>query len=416
MQEMVAAAESVGMSTARLARIRPVLEKHVGPNKVSGAVTLLARRGELVHQECLGLMDRENNLPMRPDAIFRIYSMTKPIIAVALMTLYERGHFQLFDPVSKFIPAFGELKVYAGEEDSRFELADLGREVTVRDLLIHTSGLSYHVFEYGRVEQMYREQGICSEKPLTEFVADLLKLPLALQPGTSYRYSFSYDVVAHLIEIMSHQPLDIYLRENLFDPLGMVDTGYYVPRENLDRFTAMYGSGEFLDPDMTVTRWFEGAIAGVNRRLVGPTDCLESAPHNVFRGGHGLVSTAPDYLRFCQMLLNKGELDGGRILGRKSVELMTVNHMAPELLPTEMAGIYSPGIGVGLGFSVVMDVGQTQNVGSLGEFGGGGAAGTSFWIDPVEEIIGVQMSQFQPGGHHLIGTDFKVMAYQAVVD
>jgi CubicO group peptidase (beta-lactamase class C family) len=355
MEEMMGTAKKMGMSESRLSRIRPVLEKHIGPDKVSGAVTLLARRGELVHQECLGLMDRENNKPMRPDAIFRIYSMTKPIIAVALMTLYEQGRFQLFDPVSKFIPAFSKLKVLKGGPNSGDELTDLEREITVRDLLIHTSGLSYHVFEYGRVEEMYREQGICSEKPLAEFVADLLEIPLGLQPGRAYRYSFSYDVVAHLIEIMSDQPLDMYLRETLFDPLGMVDTGYYVPQESLDRFTAMYGSGEFLDPELTVTKWFEEAMAGVNKRLAGPDDCLESAPHNVFRGGHGLVSTAPDYLRFCQMMLNKGELDGSRILGRKSVELMTTNHLAPELLPYEMGGIYYPGVGVGLAFGVVMD-------------------------------------------------------------
>lgn len=409
-------AETVGMSTARLARIRPVLEKHIGADKVSGAVTLLARRGEPVHQECLGLMDRENNKPMRPDAIFRIYSMTKPIICVALMSLYEQGHFQLYDPVSKFIPAFGKLKVYAGGEDSGDELTALEREVTVRDLLTHTSGLSYHTWEYGRVEEMYREQGVSSEKPLAEFVADLLKLPLAFQPGTAFRYSYSHDVVARLIEIMSDQPLDIYLRENLFDPLGMVDTGFYVPQESLDRFTAMYGSGEFLDPDMTATKWFGEAMEGINKLLAGPADCLQSAPHNVFRGGHGLVSTAPDYLRFCQMLLNMGELDGSRVLGRKTVELMTTNHLAPELLPYEIAGFYSPGYGYGLGFSVVVDVGQSQIIGSEGDFAWGGAASTSFWIDPVEEFIGIQMAQFQPTGHHLIGADFRVMSYQSIED
>jgi CubicO group peptidase (beta-lactamase class C family) len=393
-----------------------VLEKHIGADKMSGAVTLLMRRGELVNQEYLGLMDRENNKPMRPDSIFRIYSMTKPIICVALMTLYEQGYFQLYDPVSKFIPAFSRLKVYAGGDDSGDELTTLEREVMVRDLLTHTSGLSYHFLEYGRVEEMYREQGVSSEKPLAEFVADLMKLPLAFQPGTAFRYGYSHDVVAHLIEIMSDQPLDTYLHENLFAPLEMVDTGFYVPQESLDRFTAMYGSGKVGDPDMTATQWFGEAIAGVNKLLADPADCLESAPHNVFRGGHGLVSTAHDYLRFCKMMINMGKLDGSRVLGRKTVELMTTNHLAPELLPYEIGDIYSPGQGYGLGFSVVVDVGQSQTIGSIGDFAWGGAASTSFWIDPVEDFIGIQMAQFQPSGHHLIGADFRVMAYQAIDD
>jgi CubicO group peptidase (beta-lactamase class C family) len=361
-------------------------------------------------------MDRENNKPMRPDAIFRIYSMTKPVICVALMTLYERGHFQLYDPVSKFIPAFSKLKVYAAEGDSGDTWVDMEREVTVRDLLTHTSGITYHWLQNGRVEEMYREQGISSEKPLAEFVADLVQLPLAFQPGTSFRYGLSHDVVAHLVEIMSGQPLDRYLRENLFDPLRMVDTGFYVPPENLHRFTAMYGSGEILDPDMTAMKWYGEAIEGVNQLLDGPTDCLESAPHNVFRGGHGLVSTAPDYLRFCQMLLNMGELDGSHLLGRKTIELITANHLAQELLPYEIAGFDSPGFGYGLGFSVLLDLGQSQTIGSEGRFAWGGAASTSFWIDPVEDFIGIQMAQFQPSGHHLIGDDFRVMAYQAIVD
>jgi CubicO group peptidase (beta-lactamase class C family) len=416
MEEIMVTAEMVGMSTARLARIRPVLEKHIGADKMSGAVTLLMRRGELVNQEYLGLMDRENNKPMRPDSIFRIYSMTKPIICVALMTLYEQGYFQLYDPVSKFIPAFSRLKVYAGGDDSGDELTTLEREVMVRDLLTHTSGLSYHFLEYGRVEEMYREQGVSSEKPLAEFVADLMKLPLAFQPGTAFRYGYSHDVVAHLIEIMSDQPLDTYLHENLFAPLEMVDTGFYVPQESLDRFTAMYGSGKVGDPDMTATQWFGEAIAGVNKLLADPADCLESAPHNVFRGGHGLVSTAHDYLRFCKMMINMGKLDGSRVLGRKTVELMTTNHLAPELLPYEIGDIYSPGQGYGLGFSVVVDVGQSQTIGSIGDFAWGGAASTSFWIDPVEDFIGIQMAQFQPSGHHLIGADFRVMAYQAIDD
>lgn len=408
--------EAVGLSSERLARIQPAIQKHIGDDKIAGAVTLVARRGEIVHLESAGLMDRENAKPMQVDTIFRIYSMTKPIVCVALMTLYEKGYFQLYEPVAKFIPAFGDLKVYAGEDEAGSELIDLDRPVTIRHLLTHTSGLTYHWLEYGRVEEMYREAQISSEAPLSEFVEHLVHFPLAFQPGTAFRYSFAHDAVAYLIEVLSGQPLDVYLRENLFEPLGMVDTGYYVPQEKLDRFTAMYGSVNVLDPDVTATRWWADADAGVNNLLASPTDSLESRPHGVFRGGHGLVSTAMDYYRFCQMMLNDGELGGTRILGRKTVELMTINHLAPELLPFETAGEYNPGAGYGLGFGVLMDVGQYQRMGSQATFSWGGAADTSFWIDPREDLIGVHMAQFQPGGYHLLGDDFRAAVYQAVVD
>ena len=408
--------EDVGMSADRLARVRPALAKYVADDKVAGMVVMIARRGQIVYEDCLGLMDRENEKAMQPDAIFRIFSMTKPIICVALMTLYEQGKFQLTQPVSSFIPAFRKLKVYAGESDSGEPiLEDLAREVTIRDLLTHTSGLTYHWLEYGRVEALYRQAAISSEKPLADFVDDLLKLPLAFQPGTRWRYGLSHDVAAYLVQIISGQPVDVYLQETLFKPLGMVDTGYYVPAEKLDRFTAMYGSHQILNPDVSISRWFGEALMGASRYLAGPRDSLESAPHQVFRGGHGLVSTASDYLRFSQMLLNKGEWEGHRILGRKTLELMTTNHLTPELLPYELGGVPSPGQGYGLGFRVLMDLGQSQSVGSIGEAGWGGAASTTFWVDYEEELIGILMAQYQPPVHFMI-PDFKVMAYQAIVD
>jgi CubicO group peptidase (beta-lactamase class C family) len=408
--------EQVGLSSERLARIQPAVGKHIGDDKIAGAVTLAARRGKVVHLECFGLMDRESNRPMQPDTIFRIYSMTKPITCVALMTLYEQGPFQLFDPVSKFIPAFNDLKVYEGGAGSDIKLVDLQRPVTVRDLLTHTSGLTYHFLEYGHVEEMYRERRVLSSKPLSGFVADLLELPLAFQPGAAWRYSFAHDVVACLIEVVSDRPLDVYLQESLFKPLGMVDTGFYVPEGKLDRFASMYGSGDIDQSDITATKWYADAEAGVNRRLAGPEDSLESKRHNVLRGGAGLVSTASDYWRFCQMLLDKGVLDGKRFLSRKTVELITTNHLPPQLMPFEIGGEYNPGYGYGLGVDVLTDVGQCQRVGSEGAYSWGGAATTSFWVDPKEELVGIQMAQFQPSGFHLIGDDFKVMVYQSIVD
>lgn len=403
--------EKLGFSSERLQRIGPAMEKHIGDDKLAGVVTAIARRGELVHHEAYGLMERENQTPMSNDAIFRIFSMTKPITCTALMRLYEQGHFQLMDPVSNFISGFKNLKVHTDGG-----LVDLDEPINIRHLLTHTSGLTYHFWEYGEVEEMYREAKVASEKPLEAFVADLTELPLVFQPGSAWRYSFSQDVAAHLVELMSGQSFADYLEEHIFQPLGMVDTGFYVPEQNLNRLTGMYGVADVLAPEVTGTFLWEEADKGVNQLIEGPSNSLASAPHNVFRGGHGLVSTAGDYLRFAQMILNGGVLDGQRILGRKTVEAMTTNHLAPELLPMEEGGVYNPGFGYGLGFGVLMDLGQSRTLGSVGEHFWSGAATTSFWIDPVEELIAFQAAQFQPMAYHLVAEDFRVAVYQSIVD
>jgi CubicO group peptidase (beta-lactamase class C family) len=401
---------AVGIDSERLARIKPAVEKHLGDDKLAGAVTLVARRGKVVHLEGAGLLSRESGTPMPADAIFRIYSMTKPITCVALMTLYEQGKCQLCDPVAKYIPEFADLKVYVDEG-----LVDLERPVTIRDLLTHTSGLTYHFPEYGPVEQMYRDSLPVLETSLEEFVEHLLRLPLAFQPGGMYRYSYAHDVVAYLIQVLSGESIDVYLREAILESLGMVDTAYYVPEEKADRLASMYGVDDILKPEITRSYLRMRAEAGVNNLISGPDD-LETGLHQAFRGGHGLVSTAMDYYRFCQMMLNGGELEGVRILGRKSVELMSTNHLSPALLPYEIDHEYRPGMGYGLGFGVVMDLGQLGSIGSEGTYSWSGAATTSFWIDPHEELIGVQMAQFQPNNYHLINDDFKVAVYQALVD
>ncbi len=241
-------------------------------------------------------------------------------------------------------------------------------------------------------------------------------MPLAFQPGSEWRYSFAHDVAAYLVEVLSGQGLDAYLAENVFEPLGMVDTGFSVPEGKLGRFAALYGSGNITKHDMTVSKWYGLAERGKVGRISGPRDSLQSAPHTAFRGGHGLISTAEDYLRFCQMLLNNGELDGNRLLGRKTVELMTVNHLVPELMPYNIGGVPYAGYGYGLGLRVMMDVGQSGILGTEGEYGWGGAAPTYFWIDHREAFIGIQMAQFQPSGYHLIAQDLRTAAYQAIVD
>ncbi|MCA9985211.1 MAG: beta-lactamase family protein [Anaerolineales bacterium] len=409
-------AEAVGMSAERLARIRPVLASYIDDGRLAGVTTLLARRGQIIHEETVGYRVRETSAPMMPDTIFRIFSMTKPIICTALMLLFEEGRFRLYDPVSRYIPAFADLKVYAGEDENGLRLEPLAREVTIRDLLTHTSGLTYHWLEYGPVEALYRREKVASDKPLAEFVADLLKLPLAFQPGTRWRYSYAHDVVAYLVEVISGQTAAEFLQARLFGPLGMVDTGYFVPADKLDRFAAMYGSRNVISPEMTVTEWFGAAIMGANNLLAGPEDGIEASPHEIHRGGHGLVSTAMDYYRFSQMLLDGGLANGQRIMSRKTIELMASNHLAPELLPYELAGLPSPGGGYGLGFRVLTDVAQTQLPGSVGSFSWGGAANTTFWIDPKEQLIGILMAQFQPSGHHPVADDFRQLVYAAIND
>jgi CubicO group peptidase (beta-lactamase class C family) len=408
--------ESTGMSAERLARIRPAMERHVGDDKLSGVTTLICRGGEVVYEDSVGLMDRERQLDMRNDAIFRIYSMTKPITCVALMMLYEQGRFRLSDPVSKFIPAFAKLKVHPPGNAHSDKLERLDRDVTIHDLLLHTSGMTYHFSEYGPVDQLYRDTKVVSDQSLEQFVADLTELPLAFQPGTAWRYSLSQDVVAHLVEVLSESSFDDFLSTHLFKPLGMADTGFFVSAEKHDRFAAMYGARDVLEFDATAAAASADANRGVNVLIGDPLTCLESKPHNVLRGGHGLVSTARDYLQFCKMLLNDGVLDGTRLLSRKTVELMSCNHLPPALLPISFEDGPRSGMGYGLGFGVLMDLGRSQTIGSVGEFYWSGAASTSFWIDPSEDLIGIQMAQFQPSGHHLVSDDFKVMAYQAIAD
>ena len=279
---------AAGFDAGRLARIRPAMERHIGEAKLAGVVTLLARAGQVVHHEAIGGLERDGGAPMCADAIFRLFSMTKPITCVALMTLYEQGHFQLPDPVSKFIPEFENLKV-ALEEGSDVTLVDLDEAVTIRHLLTHTSGLSYSFWEYGAVEARYRAARVCADQPLADFVTDLAKLPLAFQPGAAWRYSFSHDVVARLVEVISGLAFDDYLREHIFEPLGMVDTGFHVPPDKQYRFASMYGSADVLGPAITGTQLFDELDAGVNKCIAGPADSLESSPHGVLRGGHGLT-------------------------------------------------------------------------------------------------------------------------------
>jgi CubicO group peptidase (beta-lactamase class C family) len=405
-----------GMDGSRLARIAPAVGKHIGDSRMSGAITVVVRHGEVAHEECHGLMDREQRRPMRPDALFRMYSMTKPIVCVALLSLYEEGRFRLTDPVADALPELRGLKVFAGGTADDPRLVDPVRQITYRDVLTHTAGFTYHYTEYSPVEEIYRRAGVAGTATLADFVKTIARQPLCFQPGSGFRYGVSHDVVGRLIEVVSGRSLDAFLKERIFTPLGMKDTGYVVPEDKLDRFVSMYGAGDVGRAGMLGRRLAEDAQAGVNRLVEGPRDAQQSRPHTAFRGGTGLVSCAHDYLSFCRMMLAGGELDGARVLGRKTIELMTANHLPPSLLPYEVGGRYSPGYGYGLGVRVMLDPAQAQTLGTPGEYGWSGAAGTYFWIDPREDMIGVLMAQHQPGGTYPIAQDFRASAYQAIAD
>ncbi|MBT3275517.1 MAG: beta-lactamase family protein [Spirochaetales bacterium] len=402
--------EAVGLSSERLGRARPAIEKYITEDKIAGAVTLLARRGQIVHLECYGNSSRESGSPMKQDSLFRIYSMTKPVTCAALLMLYEQGEFQLTNPVSRFIPGIDSMMVFDGTD-----YVNQSRQMNIWHLLTHTSGLTYPGSVPGPIAEAYNKHIHLSNTSLQDLVEGILKTPLVFQPGTRFMYGFSQDVAARLVEIISGKSFGEFLQDELLIPLGMNDTGFYVPPGKAARLTSMYGAFN-IDVESTPEENAKALEENWNVLLSDSESDYVTKPHNSFRGGHGLVSTAQDYYRFCAALLGKGEFEGVRVLGRKTVELMCLNHLPPELLPYDIGGMVQPGLGYGLGVRVMLDPGMAHIAGSVGEFGWGGAASTYFWIDPVEELIGIQMAQYQPAGKYQIGTDFRTTTYQSIID
>jgi CubicO group peptidase (beta-lactamase class C family) len=406
---VVVAPESVGLSAPRLANIRAVMSQHIANKKMAGASALIARHGKVAYQEAWGMADAEAGTPMKMDTIHRIYSMTKPITSVALMMLYEEGKFQLNDPIAKYMPEFAKMMVGVEERNPQngsisFTTVPAKRMITVRDLLRHTAGFTYGVFGDTSVDQAYRKAGILSDLTLKDFALNLSKMPLMYEPGTRWHYSVSVDLQGRLVEVLSGKPFDQFLQERIFTPLGMVDTSFTVPASKKNRFARLY------TPNKT---------GGVDPITLCSTreDCLSKFPNaapsmleqqGMLSGGGGLVSTAYDYLRFCQMMLNKGTFEGQRYLSRKTVELMASDHLGT------IPGM-SAGNGFGLGFAVSKSPGEAGMMGSPGEFNWGGAAGTKFWIDPQEDMIGIFMIQILPNTVDY-GSAFRVLAYQAVAD
>ncbi len=398
------APEAVGFSSKRLERVNRWMEGYVSSGKLAGAITMLARNGETFHFQPYGMADMENGVPVEPNTIFRIYSMSKPITSVAVMMLYEEGRFSLDEPVGGFIPQLERLKVYDGMSETGMRLVEQQRPITIRHLLTHTSGLSYGFHQDSPVEHMYREANITDpDSSLGEMADKLGKLPLVNQPGNRWRYSHATDVLGYLVEVVSGKPFDAFLNERILAPLGMGNTSFYVSEENLGRLARVYGPSE------------NGGIAPLDISLVNQ----HARQHTLFSGGGGLVSTASDYMRFCQMLLNGGILNGNRLLSPKTVEMMRSNHLADDLMPFAVSQdwtSYTAGCGFGLGFKVVMDIAQHGVIGSNGIYSWGGAASTVFWIDPKEKLVALLLTQFMPSSHYPLRHEFQVAAYQALIE
>lgn len=408
-----------GLSIDRLERIPRHLDEHyIRPGKLPCAVTLVARHGQVVWSRAQGLMDRERNKPAQRDTLFRIYSMAKPVTSIAMMQLYEQGRFLLDDPVHKYIPGWKHLGVYKSGLWPGFLTEPATSTMTIRDLLTHTSGLTYGFLNRTNVDAAYRELKLDGSGTLTldKLIDRLSELPLEFSPGTAWNYSVSTDVVGYLVQLLSGQPLDEYFREHIFAPLGMSDTGFQVREDQLERFAACY----LHQPDDAIPPGDAIHPSGTMKLQDDPVRSRYRKTPNFLSGGGGLVSTVDDYHRFAQALCQGGEYQGQRIIGRKTLEFMRSNHLPGNRdLPSLSVGAFSEtpyaGSGFGLGFSVKTDVAKSQANGSVGEYGWGGLASTTFFVDPVEDMVVVFMTQLMPSSAYPIRQQLRAMVYGALV-
>ena len=392
--------EAVGLSSERLKRLSESLNGYVKDGKLAGGVVLVARRGKVAYLEAFGQRDREANSPMREDTVFRIASQTKALVSVGVMMLQEEGRLVITDPVGKYLPEFRETTVAVPKQGGGYEVVKAKRAITIRDLLTHTSGVSYgggvarDRWEAAKITGWYFAD---RDEPVGATVARMAALPFDAQPGEKWIYGYSTDILGALVERVSGQPLDAFLRARIFDPLGMKDTHFYLPESKADRFAVVYSAKEAGGLERAPE---PGGTVGQGAYLKGP--------RKSFSGGAGLLSTANDYARFLSMLLNGGELDGKRLLSRKSVELMTVDHLDGKS--------FRDGQGFGLGFSVVKDLGARGQAGSLGEYGWGGAYHSTYWVDPKEQLVVVYFTQLIPARGLDDHDKLRALVYQAIVD
>ena len=402
--------DTLGLSPDRLARLDSHLaEKYIATRRLPCTLSLIARHGEIAHLHTQGLADVERGIPARDDTIFRIYSMTKPITSVALMMLVEQGKIALDDPVAKYIPEWKNLGVFvAGTHKLGFQTRPCTRPMQVVDLFRHTAGLTYGFQLRTNVDEAYRREKIGEiEKAgtLEAMIQALAKLPLEFSPGDAWNYSVATDVLGWLVQVVSGRPFAQFLAEEIFAPLGMVDTGFHVREGQQHRFAACY------QPDTTGTITLQD----------DPTKSSYLTPPSFISGGGGLVSTAHDYLQFCRMLLNGGTLNGHRLISRKTLDLMTANHLPGGVdLPAMSRSLFSEaaydGVGFGLGFATSTAAHKTLMPGSNGDYFWGGAASTFFWIDPEEDLIGIFMTQLIPSSTWPVRKEMRTMVYAALDD
>lgn len=396
-----------GFAADQLLNIEQHLDRsYIQPGKFPGALTLVARGGEIAYVKAQGLMDVERNKAVQRDTIFRIYSMTKPITSIAMMQLYEQGRFLLDDPVHKYIPAWKNQRVYQSGIYPNFLTTPAASTMTIRDLFTHMSGLTYGFMHRTNVDAAYRELGLDGSQSLTleDMVNQLAKLPLEFSPGSAWNYSVSTDVLGYLVQLLADQPLDEYLREHIFTPLDMPDTGFQVSDAQLERFSACYQ----YQPEDQFTLLDDPQLSPYRNKS------------EFLSGGGGLVSTIDDYYHFAQALCQGGEFRGQRIIGRKTLEFMRSNHLpGNQDLPGLSVGSFSEtpyaGTGFGLGFSVKTDVAKSQVNGSVGEYGWGGMASTNFFIDPVEELVMIFMTQLVPSSSYPIRQELRAIVNGALL-
>ena len=397
---------SVGLDGKVMGNIRDYLkEQYVEPGKYVGTLTLVARKGEIAYLDALGFMDRENKKAMQEDAIFSIYSMSKPITSIALMQLYEKSLFRLDDPIHWHIPSWRNLRVYESGLYPNFLTSRPNRHMTIRDLLSHMSGLTYDFMLRTNVDAAYRKTKLQATGDLQAMIDTLAKLPLEFSPGEQWNYSVSTDVCGYLVEHFSGMKLDKYFQKHIFDPLGMEDTGFSCAKEKVNRLASLYEQHPkkgpvLVDPGGAKT-------ARVKKR-------------KMLSGGGGLLSTMSDYYRFCSMLLNQGELDGTRIIGRKTLAMMASNHLPDNKDLTEMSqSAFSEttyqGVGFGLGFSVILDPVKTQSLTDVGEYGWGGAASTVFWVNPKEEMVVIFLTQLLPSSTYQVRRELRSLVYSSLM-
>jgi CubicO group peptidase (beta-lactamase class C family) len=394
--------EDVRMSSARLERFAQTMQRAVDVKDIPGAAFMVARDGKLAYQGSVGMQDIAQNKPMRIDSIFRIYSMTKPIVSVAAMILVEEGRLGIHEPIATYLPEFKEMRVAVESFDPvtgaySFQTVPAKRPITVQDLLRHTSGITYGVFmpKTSQLGNLYREAQPFSATSLEEFSKIIARLPLRYEPGSTWEYGHSTDILGRVVEVAAKQPLDAFIDARILKPLKMVDTGWHVPAGKLDRFAQPIPGNE--------KNWFPELLLDFSK------------PATFFAGGHGMVSTAPDYLRFVQMLVNGGVLDDVRILGPRTVAYMASDHVLGAGIARGGSYLPGPGYGFGLGFGVRNAVGLSDWMGTPGEYYWGGYAGTAFFIDPKERLVAVMMSQAPEKRQHYRNL-FRATVYQAVMD